>query len=82
MMKQQGIQTMTIVTSSYHQRWGQAVYNAMAALYRQYYGYSVEIAGNYCYETEPAHESYKNDDRIAISQRAHLLGVALEAQTQ
>ena len=80
MLKAQGIETMTLVTSTYHQRWGQAIYNAVAALYRQVYGYAVEIVGNYCYETEPAHESYRNDDRIAISQIAQLLGVPLERE--
>ena len=77
MLQAQGIETMTLVTSTYHQRWGQVIYNAVAALYRQVYGYTVEIVGNYCYETEPAHESYRNDDRIAISQVAQLLGVPL-----
>ena len=78
MLKEQGIETMTLVTSTYHQRWSQAIYNAVAALYRQVYGYTVEIVGNYCYETEPAHESYRHGDRIAISQIAQLLGVPLE----
>ena len=77
MLQAQGIETMTLVTSTYHQRWGQVIYNAVAALYGQVYGYSVEIIGNYCFETEPAHESYRNDDRIAISQVAQLLGVPL-----
>jgi len=78
MLQRQGIETMTIVTSTYHQRWGQAVYNAVAALYRHYFGYSVEIVGNYCYDTEPEHEMYRNDDRMAIRQIAQLLNVPME----
>jgi len=78
MMRQQSIRTMTIVTSTYHQRWGQAIYNAVAVLYRQVYGYSVEIVGNYCYETEPSHEIYRNDDRMAIRQIAQLLDVPVD----
>lgn len=78
MMRQQGITTMTIVTSTYHQRWGQAIYNAVEVLYRQVYGYSVEIVGNYCYETEPPHEIYRNDDRMAIRQIAQLLDVPVD----
>lgn len=78
MLQQQGIETMTIVTSTYHQRWGQAVYNAVAALYRHYFGYSVDIVGNYCYDTEPEHDMYRNDDRMAIRQIAQLLNVPME----
>jgi len=78
MLQLQGIETMTIVTSTYHQRWGQAVYNAVAALYRHYFGYSVEIVGNYCYDTEPEHDMYRNDDRMAIGQIAQLLNIPME----
>lgn len=78
MLSQQGIETMTLVTSTYHQRWGQAIYNAVAVLYRQVYGYSVEILGNYCYDTEPTHDSYRYGDRIAIRQISQLLDVPLE----
>ena len=34
-LREQGIETITIVTSAYHQRRGQTLYNAVAALYRQ-----------------------------------------------
>lgn len=78
MLQQQDIETMTIVTSTYHQRWGQAVYNAVAALYRHYFGYSVDIAGNYCFDTEPEHDMYRNDDRMAIRQISQLLSVPME----
>ena len=77
-LKQQDIETMTIVTSSYHQRWGQAIYNAVTVLYRLFYNYSVEIVGNYSYDTEPSHDSYRKGDRIAIHQIAQLLDVPLE----
>lgn len=80
MLQQQGIETMTIVTSTYHQRWGQAVYNAVAALYRHYFGYSVKIEYNYCFDTEPEHEMYRNDDRFAIRQIAQLLNVPMDRQ--
>jgi vancomycin permeability regulator SanA len=80
MLQQQGIETMTIVTSTYHQRWGQAVYNAVAVLYRRYFGYSVTIEYNYCFYTEPEHEIYRNDDRLAIRQIAQLLNVPMERQ--
>ena len=66
-------QTMTIVTSTYHQRWGQAVYNAAGAVCRQEYGSAPRIVGNYCYAIEPANEMFKNDDRIASRQIGQIL---------
>ncbi len=73
MLMDRGIRTYTIVTSSYHQRWGQAVYNAMAAVCRQRYGYEAQIVGNYCYDTAPSSEHYRQDDRIAATQIAAVL---------
>lgn len=70
-LRREGVRTMTIVTSDYHQRWGQALYNAVGALYRQRTGYSAEIAGNYCCEIE--NTRYQNDDQIAAMQIAGIL---------
>ena len=66
-----GIETMTIVTSSYHQRRGQAVYNAAAQLFRARYGYAVRIVGNYNSGNDMIPEQ---DDRVAARQ----IGVILE----
>ena len=74
-LRQQGIETMTIVTSTYHQRWGQEVYNAMAALCRRDFGYSARIVGNYCYDIEPSEPIYVRGDRIAAAQIAQILGI-------
>ena len=74
-MKKQGIDSITVVTSSYHQRWGQVLYNAMAALYRKRFGFEARIVGNYCYETEPENERFRMDSRIALSQLEELLQV-------
>ena len=79
MLKAQGIQTMTIVTSTYHQRWGQAVYNAVAALYQQNDAYNVSIVGNYCYQIEPSVPVYRQDDRLAAHQIAGILNLPKEA---
>lgn len=76
-LEREGMETMTIVTSTYHQRWGQAIYNAVAVMYWQAYGYDVEIEENYCYETEPPKDAYRNDDRIAAHQIAQLLDVPM-----
>lgn len=72
-LRAQEIRTMTIVTSSYHQRWGQALYNCMGALYRRDFGYECEIVENFCYDTEPSSDRYRRDDRLAIRQLAVML---------
>lgn len=69
------IKYMTIVTSAYHQRRGQAVYNAAAQLYRAQYGYSVEIVGNYNYGKDAIPPQ---DVRIAAWQIAGILGLPEE----
>lgn len=76
MLRDRGIQTMTIVTSAYHQRWGQVLYNALAAVYRQQEGYSAEIIGNYCLDIDTDVDMFKADDRIAISQLSGMLGLS------
>ena len=72
-LKANKIRTMTIVTSAYHQRWGQTLYNLYAELYRQQHNYSVRIVGNYCYDIDPSSSSYVRDDRIAVQQMAGIL---------
>ncbi len=71
-LRTRGIQTITVVTSSYHQRWGQVIYNAMSALCQQDSGYAVKIVENYCYEIAPS-DHYKNDDRFAVRQLTSVL---------
>lgn len=78
-MRERGVTSMTIVTSSYHQRWGQALYNAVGALYRQQYDYAPEIIGNYCYDIEPSNPAFRDSARIAIQQISGILGVPLNA---
>ena len=77
-LREQNVETMTIVTSAYHQRWGQVLYNALSAVYRQQVGYSVEIIGNYCFDIDTDVEMFKKDDRIAIRQLAQILGIPSE----
>ena len=77
-LKEQDIQTMTIITSSYHQRWGQVLYCAVGEQYNQESGYSAEIIGNYCYDVEPSVPMYEMDDRIAAWQLAMILGMPEE----
>ena len=72
-MKDQGVESMTIVTSSYHQRWGQALYNALAAIYEQQRGYHARLVGNYCFDTQPSVDAFLHDDRFAIYQLGEIL---------
>lgn len=76
-LREQDVETMTIVTSFYHQRWGQVLYNAMAAKYRQTYSYSVEIIANYCYDIAPSNPLFLADAQIAISQLKNILALKL-----
>ena len=73
------IKTMTLVTSSYHQRRAQVLYNALAAQYRRESGCSAEIVGNFCYDTEPSGPSAAMDARLAIQQLAGILGLSAPA---
>lgn len=74
-MRSHGIQTFTLVTSSYHQRWGQVIYNATAALCRQTYGSAPQLLENYNYEIE-AYGNYKRDDIFAVKQLCTVLGLS------
>lgn len=74
-LKEQGVETMTIVTSSYHQRWGQALYNALAAIYEQQYGYHARLIGNYCFDTEPSVDAFLHDDWFAVYQLGEILNL-------
>lgn len=78
MMKDNGVHSMTIVTSSYHMRWGQAVYNVVAALYSSRVDYEIVSIANYCYDTEPSLEIYSRGDRFA----AHQIGEIIELPSE
>ena len=52
-LKAQGIESYTIVTSDYHQRWGQILFNAVAAVYERNEGYRVRLEANYSYPARP-----------------------------
>ena len=52
-LKEQGIESMTLVTSDYHQHWGQILFNAVAAVYAETAGIRIRIVGNYNYPTRP-----------------------------
>ncbi len=75
-LEREGVGSMTIVTSTYHQRWGQAVYNAVGAIRALQGGRAPAIAGNYCFDIEPSVEVYRDDARVAAYQISVILGLA------
>ena len=77
-MRAQGVDTMTIVTSAYHQRWSQVLYNAMSTLCALSWGYSAPIVANYSFPIAPP-AKYAADDRFAIRQLASMLGLPKDA---
>lgn len=77
-LRGQDIEAMTIITSAYHQRRAQVLYNALAALYRQEYDYCAEIVGNFCYDIEPTGMNTSMDDRLAVQQLAGILELPQE----
>lgn len=76
-LMERGIRTYTIVTSSYHQQWGQVIYNAMGEICRQMTGYSAAIVANYSCDITPG-EYYAHGDRWAVRQLASVLGLSDE----
>ena len=73
---QQGVESVTIVTSSYHMRWGQAVYHTVAELMYIDSGYQVSSIANYCYDVAPSVEVYKAGDRFAAYQIGEIIGLS------
>ena len=72
-LQEQGIETFTIITSNYHQRWSQILFNAMAAIYEKETGYKVRIVGNFNYLARP-NVTATTSVRIALSQLGTLFG--------
>ena len=81
-LKANRIETMTVITSSYHQKRGQALYNALAGKYSLEDGYRVEIIGNYCYPVETSESALQMDHLITIVQIAEIIGLPAALQTQ
>ena len=73
-LRMQGTRTLTVVTSLYHQRWGQALYNAEAALYTLAYGDEIALVGGLSCEVEPD-AAFGQDYKWAASQLASILAL-------
>ena len=73
LMTAQGVETITIVTSTYHQRRAGTLYNAVAALYERDQGYSVQIVGNYCFPVAADQGTQMMELPITVSQLTSIL---------
>ena len=72
-LKSQGIDTITIVTSSYHQRRANILYETLAEVLRKTEGISITVAGNFSCEARASEELEKFDARIAAVQLSEML---------
>ena len=72
-LKNQGVDTITIVTSSYHQRRANILYETMAEIARKTEGISITVAGNYSCEAHASDELEKDDARITAMQLDEIL---------
>ena len=72
-LKKQGIDTITIVTSSYHQPRAGLLYETLAEIIRRKDGVSITVAGNYSCEAQPPEDLKKADAKIAAMQLAELI---------
>ena len=66
-LEEQGIESYTIVTSNYHQRWAQIVFNGVAAIREKDTGYRLQMVGNYNYMAMPT-ASRTHSVRIGLNQ--------------
>ena len=73
-LEAQGIETITLVTSSYHQRWGQMIYHTLAEVNRMRGEYAPSILENFNYDTKPV-KTYEHDAQFAANQLASMLGL-------
>ena len=72
-LKSQGIDTITLVTSSYHQRRAAILYETLAEILRRTEGFSVTVSGNYGCEAQTSEVLEQYDARIAAMQLDEIL---------
>ncbi len=71
-LRRKDVHNITIVSSSYHERWGQVLYHAQAALEYLRDGYEVKLIGNYSYPIE-ASPTFQDEAAWAVRQLAMIL---------
>ena len=78
MLQEREVETITLVTSSYHMRWAQALYRTLAAKYKQKEGYYPQMTANFCLNIEPSVPLYRHDAMIAMIQLAEILELSTQ----
>lgn len=73
--KDRGIESLTIVTSAYHQKRCRLLFQIMAEKYRLEQGYAVEIAGSYCFAAKPAADYERLDCLTTLYELGELLNL-------
>ena len=76
-LKDQKIEAITLVTSSYHQRRANILYQTLAEIIRETEGISVTVAGNYGCDIQASDRMAKNDARIAAMQLNEMIKTLL-----
>ena len=77
-LKEQEIETITIVTSSYHQQRANMLFELLAEIVREKEGFSVAIAGNYSCEIPVSEDMVKYDAQIAAMQLNEMLTALID----
>lgn len=75
-LEEQGVHQMTIVTATYHIRWGEMVYRTVGYLCEVQQEYVIDSIANYCFEAEPTVYVYRAGHRFAARQIAEILGLS------
>ena len=80
-LQEQQIETVTVVTSDYHQLRGQTLLCAMSEMVRREQGYSVEIVGNWCWPTGTAGARQQGEFMSTLFQISSILELPYDEMT-
>ena len=72
-LRRQGIETITIVTSTYHQRWANILYAVLAEHVRETEGRNISIVGNFSCERQAPGSLAGREARIAAMQLQEMM---------
>jgi len=72
-LRRQGVESITLVTSDYHQRRANMLYGVLAAFNRLFNGFDLAFAGNYACETESGSAADPTDAIVALWQSESIL---------
>ena len=76
-LREEDVESMTVVTSDYHLRRSRTLFFAMAEKYRLEYGYRLSMTGNYCCHAERDGQTRQNECLTALYQLGTILDLPL-----